>query len=159
MPEQFNKHSDTWNITDTIQIRKKRPLLNLGLFIITLITTTIAGSEWVSGTPGPKEFSDIIANGLPYAISILFFLSVHEFGHYFAAKHHGVDVTLPYYIPVPPIPFLNFGTMGAVIKTRSQVPTNKIMFDIGVAGPLAGFVASLIILTYGFHSYYPPRLF
>jgi len=84
-------------------------------------------------------------------LSILFILSCHEFGHYFAAMYHKVKTTLPYYIPFPPIPFfLNFGTMGAVIRTKTPVPTKKAMFDIGVAGPIAGFVACLIILIYGF---------
>lgn len=151
MPENYSRPTYTWNFSDSIKIKKDRPLLNLGLFIITFITTTIAGAEWTSGTMGPMEFSEIVAKGMPYAVAILFFLSAHEFGHYFAARYHGVNATLPYYIPFPPIPFfLNFGTMGAVIKTRSQVPNNKIMFDIGVAGPIAGFVASLLILVYGF---------
>jgi len=125
-------------------------LLHIGLFLITLITTTIAGAEWISGTPGPYEFSFLL-QGLPYSLSILFILSCHEFGHYFAAKIHKVDSTLPYFIPFPSIAgFLNFGTMGAVIKIKSPVQTKKAMFDIGVAGPIAGFIASLIVLFWGF---------
>ncbi len=89
--------------------------------------------------------------GLPYSLSALFILATHEFGHYFAAKSHKVNATLPYFIPFPPIAgFFNFGTMGAVIKTKSEIPTNRAMFDIGVAGPIAGFIASLIVLIYGF---------
>ena len=66
----------------------------------------------------------------------------HEFGHYFAARFHKVDATLPYFIPFPSLSgFLNFGTMGAVIRTKTPVYTKKAMFDIGIAGPLAGFVA------------------
>ncbi|PIW69111.1 MAG: site-2 protease family protein, partial [Ignavibacteriales bacterium CG12_big_fil_rev_8_21_14_0_65_30_8] len=81
----------------------------------------------------------------------LFILSCHEFGHYFAARIHKVDATLPFFIPFPSIAgFLNFGTMGAVIKTRSPIETRKAMFDIGVAGPIAGFIACLIILFWGF---------
>lgn len=123
---------------------------HLTLFLITFITTIIAGMQWTTGSAGPYEYSTL-TKALPYSISILFVLSVHEFGHYFAAKYHGVDTTLPYYIPFPPIPmFINFGTMGAIIRTKSQVTDNKAMFDIGVAGPVAGFVASLIVLFYGF---------
>jgi len=130
--------------------QKHSPLINLILFVITFITTIFAGLEWTTGTPGPYDIS-ALANGLPYSLSILFILSVHEFGHYFAARYHKVDATLPYFIPFPPIMgFLNFGTMGAVIKTRSTVMDNKAMFDIGVAGPIAGFFASVIILIYGF---------
>ncbi len=130
--------------------KKHSPLINLILFVITFITTIFAGLEWTTGTPGPYDIT-ALANGLPYSLSILFILSLHEFGHYFAARYHKVDATFPYFIPFPPIMgFLNFGTMGAVIRTRSTVMNNKAMFDIGVAGPIAGFFASLIILIYGF---------
>jgi membrane-associated protease RseP (regulator of RpoE activity) len=129
---------------------KKNYLLHIGLFIITFITTTIAGAEWTTGMAGPYEVDHLIV-GLPYSISILFILTCHEFGHYFAAIYHKVKATFPYYIPFPPIPFfLNFGTMGAVIRTKSPVPNKKAMFDIGVAGPIAGFIACLIVLVYGF---------
>ncbi len=132
------------------QQKKNNYLLHIGLFLITFITTTIAGAEWMSGTIGPMDIKDILT-GLPYSISILFIISCHEFGHYFAARYHKVDATLPYYIPFPSIAgFLNFGTMGAVIRTKSPVSTNKAMFDIGVAGPLAGFAACLVVLIYGF---------
>jgi len=125
-------------------------LLHIGLFVLTFITTTFAGAEWISGSPGPYEFSFLL-KGLPYSISMLFILSCHEFGHYFAAKFHKVDATLPFFIPFPSIAgFLNFGTMGAVIKTRSPVETKKAMFDIGVAGPIAGFIACLVVLIWGF---------
>lgn len=126
------------------------PLFHLLLFIITFVTTVIAGTEWVTGTMGPYDLESLMI-GLPYSLSALFILATHEFGHYFAAKFHKVNATLPYFIPIPPIPqFFNFGTMGAVIKTRSEIRTNKAMFDIGVAGPIAGFIASLIVLIYGF---------
>jgi membrane-associated protease RseP (regulator of RpoE activity) len=137
------------------QIQKKRQnknkvLLHLGLFLITFITTTLAGAAWTTNTAGPYELEFLIY-GLPYAIAILFVITCHEFGHYFAAKYHKVDATLPYYIPFPYIPgFLNFGTMGAVIRTKSPVSSRKAMFDIGVAGPIAGFIACLIVLVYGF---------
>ncbi|MFZ1289437.1 MAG: site-2 protease family protein [Melioribacteraceae bacterium] len=128
----------------------QRPIFHLLLFIITFVTTVIAGTEWITGTMGPFDLESL-AIGLPYSLSALFILATHEFGHYFAAKFHKVKATLPYFIPIPPIPeFFNFGTMGAVIRTKSEIPTNKAMFDIGVAGPIAGFIASIIILVYGF---------
>lgn len=133
--------------------------IHLGLFIATFLTTLIAGAEWTSGTPfwsGGYNFNfswDFLSIGLPYSLSILFIITCHEFGHYFAAKYHKVAATLPFYIPFPPIPiFINFGTMGAVIKTKTPVPSKKAMFDIGVYGPIAGFAACLIILIYGFLS-------
>ncbi len=125
-------------------------LLHVGLFIVTFITTTLAGVEWTTGKLPPYEFSEL-AKGLPYAISILLIITFHEFGHYFAAKYHKVRATLPFYIPFPPIPyFINFGTMGAVIKTKSPIYSKKAMFDIGIAGPLSGFIICLAILIYGF---------
>ncbi|MFC2083812.1 site-2 protease family protein [Bacteroidota bacterium] len=146
--------SETPKYTSSSAIRsdsKRKPILiHIALFIITFITTIIAGVEWTTGTIGPYDFNDL-SKGLPYAATILIFLSCHEFGHYIAARIHKVDTTLPYYIPFPPIPgFFNFGTMGAVIRTKSPVLTNKAMFDIGVAGPIAGFIACLVILIYGF---------
>ncbi len=88
-------------------------------------------------------------------LAILFILSCHEFGHFFAARYHKVEATLPYYLPFPPLPalfqlFLNFGTFGAVIRTKSIVPNKKAMFDIGAAGPIAGFIASCLVLCLGF---------
>ncbi len=130
--------------------KKHSPLIHIGLFIITIATTLVAGAEWVTGKPGPYDFFSL-GVALPYSFSIMFIIGVHEFGHYFAARYHKVDVTLPYFIPFPPIAgFLNFGTMGAVIRTRSIVFSNKAMFDIGVAGPIAGFVAAIIVLIYGY---------
>ncbi len=142
-------------ITDEYQdsaIKKKRNslIIHLVLFFITLITTIIAGTEWTTGVMGPYSLNSL-SLGLPYSLAVLFVLSAHEFGHYFAAVFHKVKATLPYYIPFPPVPgFFNFGTMGAVIRTKSVIPDNKAMFDIGVAGPISGFIACLIVLVYGF---------
>lgn len=122
--------------------------LNILLFVLTFFTATVAGVQWV----GRNAFElTNLPYGLPYSVAILFVLGVHEFGHYFAARYHNVEVTLPYFLPFPPTPFfLNFGTLGALIRTRSVVPSRKAMFDIGVAGPLAGFVACVIVLVIGF---------
>lgn len=116
------------------------------LFLATLVTTTVAGMLW-------QNELDLmyIEKGLQYSLALLFILSCHEFGHYFAARYHKVKVTLPYYIPLPPFPgVINFGTLGAVIRTKQRIPTRKALFDIGIVGPIAGFVASIIVLAYGF---------
>ncbi len=137
------------------QIREKfhpkhipRVALNILLFLLTFFTTTVAGVQWVG--KDPFELTNL-SYGLLYSVAILFVLGVHEFGHYFAARYHRVEVTLPYFLPFPPTPFfLNFGTLGALIRTRSVVPNRKAMFDIGVAGPLAGFFACIFVLILGF---------
>ena len=132
------------------QKRIKSYLIHVSLFVVTFITTTLAGVEWTTGQLPPYEFS-MIAKGLPYSLSILLIITFHEFGHYFAARYHKIRATLPFYIPFPPIPyFINFGTMGAVIRTKSPIYSKKAMFDIGIAGPLSGFVVCLAMLIYGF---------
>jgi membrane-associated protease RseP (regulator of RpoE activity) len=84
--------------------------------------------------------------GLPFAGTLLFILGVHEMGHYVAARLHGVQVTLPYFIPVP---FLGLGTFGAFIQMKSPVENRKALFDVGVAGPLAGFVVAVPLMIIG----------
>jgi membrane-associated protease RseP (regulator of RpoE activity) len=142
----------------------KRILLQIGLFIGTFISTTFAGAEWAYGVRifiFTEDLSVILnpdytwadfQSGLAFSIPLLLILTVHEFGHYFMAMYHKVKTSLPYYIPIPPIPYLPFsiGTMGAVIRLRSKPKSNLENFDIGLAGPLAGFIVALVILAYGF---------
>lgn len=117
------------------------------LFILTFITCSVAGAQW--GNYNFLEISNWIYGWL-YAVLILTFLSAHEFGHYFAARYHGLNTSLPYYIPFP-IPFvLNFGTFGAVIRMRAPIQSKKALFDVGISGPIAGFVVSIIFLFVGF---------
>jgi membrane-associated protease RseP (regulator of RpoE activity) len=119
--------------------------LNVLLFILTFLSTTMAGVQWLNRDP--LVFSNFKL-GLTYSILIIAFLSFHEFGHYFAAKVHKVKVTLPFYIPFPLV--LNpFGTMGAVIRIREHIKSRKALFDIGLAGPVSGFVAAFAMLVYG----------
>ena len=123
-------------------------IIHSGLFLVTLFTVTVAGVQWLN--LDPFDLRNFI-HGLPYSLAILCILSCHEFGHYFASRYHNVEATLPYFIPFPNIlGMLNFGTLGAVIRTKSPVPSKKAMFDIGVAGPIAGFVITLLVLVYGF---------
>jgi membrane-associated protease RseP (regulator of RpoE activity) len=128
------------------------------LFVLTCITTTWAGSEWVNGKsiwmPG-YSWSDFYA-GLHFSVPFLLILTIHEFGHYFTARINHVKASLPYYIPLPPFP-LSIGTLGAIIRLRSPHITVRQHFDIGVAGPLAGFVVALVVLIYGFVNLPPPE--
>lgn len=135
------------SILERFQILKK--IVHLLLFILTFVTTTLAGVQWLN--QDPTELSNFMA-GLPYSMGLLSILTFHEFGHYFAARKHGIDTTLPYYIPVPTqLFFLNpFGTMGAIIRIRSPLQTRTALFDIGIAGPLAGLLPAFGLLLYGF---------
>ena len=110
--------------------------IHIALFLATLASTTYVGRTSPNWT-----------SGLWYALPILIILTAHEFGHYIACRIHKVDATLPYYIPAP---FLGLtGTLGAVIKIREPFPNKRALFDIGVAGPIAGFVMLLPFLWWG----------
>lgn len=129
-----------------VQKPKQRLWLHILLFVASFLSMLLAGTWWLG-----KDFLEISnwQYGFTYAILLTTFLSAHEFGHYIAARLHKVDATLPFFIPFPLI-FLNpFGTMGALIKTRSPIYTRKALFDIGVSGPLAGFVVCFVILVVG----------
>jgi membrane-associated protease RseP (regulator of RpoE activity) len=133
------------------------------LFIITLITTTISGAEWMYGRPlmyyDPGLTLNETLSGVYFSIPFLGILTIHEFGHYFTARYYNVKVTLPYYLPLWLgflfMPFLSIGTMGAFIRIKEAIKSRKEYFDIGIAGPLAGFVASLVVLYIGF-THLPP---
>ena len=96
----------------------------------------------------------LIREGVTFSVSLLAILFSHEMGHYLACRYYKVDATLPYFIPAPPM-FLA-GTFGAFIKIRSAIPTRRALFDIGLAGPLAGFVVALPIAVIGVLTVAPP---
>jgi len=143
-----------------------RPWLHVLLFGLTLLSTIYAGAQWVNRVLYYEAQGEALSllvttvpmgwvvDGLRYAIPLLGFLTVHEFGHYFAARHHRVRTSLPYYIPFP---FNGIGNFGAVISIRQAIPSTRKLFDIGVAGPLAGFVVALGALLYGFITLPPPE--
>lgn len=136
----------------------RKALLHIGLFLTTLVTTTIAGAWWVYGkAPWVTEFtwSDFLS-GFEFSVPFLLILTVHEFGHYFTAMYHKVKATLPFYIPFPPIPF-SIGTLGAVIRIKSRVSSNIQHFDIGLAGPLSGFIVAVVVIVYAFATLPPPE--
>ncbi len=139
---------------------QKRIIFQVALFIITFVTTTIAGAQWSYGSSvySPDYSWTDFNKGLAFSIPLLLILTVHEFGHYFTARFNKVKASLPYYIPFPPIPLLpNIGTMGAVIRLRTKPNSNIQNFDIGLAGPLAGFIVALLIMFYGFKTLPPPE--
>jgi hypothetical protein len=104
------------------------------------------GMQFVGQTAHSTDLWVLMGDGALFAALLLSFLGVHEFGHYFAAIHHNIRVTLPYFIPVP----FAIGTMGAVIRIKEKINDTKKLFDLGISGPLAGFVVSLVVLLIGF---------
>jgi membrane-associated protease RseP (regulator of RpoE activity) len=82
-------------------------------------------------------------NGLLFSTTLLLILGAHEMGHYLACRYYGIRATLPFFIPAPPYPLTPFGTFGAVIKIKDPMWSRRALFDIGIAGPLAGFVLAI----------------
>jgi membrane-associated protease RseP (regulator of RpoE activity) len=123
--------------------RKPRVIWNIVLFILTLMTTILAGAlqEGVNPLKDPGQ----IPRGLPFALALMGILLAHELGHYLVAKKHGMDVTLPYFIPAHPF----IGTFGAFIKMRSPARDRRMLMDIGAAGPLVGVVIAIPLVALG----------
>jgi len=94
------------------------------------------------------SFASLLLHGLWYSVSILAILGCHELGHYYACRYYGVDSSRPYFLPMP---FLLTGTLGAFIRIRSPFPGKRALFDIGIAGPIAGFLVALPVLLMGMH--------
>ena len=128
--------------------QRDRPLLHLFLFLATVVTTMYAGSLHYAGFESnfSGNFTSVsFAQGAWYSFTILAILGTHELGHYFACRYYGVDASLPYFLPAP----LLTGTVGAVIRIRQPIPTKRMLFDIGAAGPIAGFVVAVPALFLG----------
>lgn len=141
-----------------IEPEPSNPIINLVMFILTLISVILAGAlfanidfygnEFVGTLPSSLQgYLDLFLGGIPFAVALLAILLSHEFGHYLAARSHHTAVTLPYFIPLPLIGPL--GTLGAFIRMKEPPRNRKVLLDIGLAGPLAGFVVGLPILFVG----------
>ena len=144
-------------------MKHKTKIIQVVLFIITLITTTLAGAEAITGhffllekDDTALRFPEDFWQGLKFSLPFLGILTFHEFGHYFTARYYKIKVSLPYYIPMWLSAITtSIGTMGAVIRIIGRTRSRKEYFDIGIAGPLAGFVVALGVLFYGF-THLPP---
>jgi membrane-associated protease RseP (regulator of RpoE activity) len=117
--------------------------LNLFLFLATVVSTLVVGA-FLEGANLQADIWSILV-GLPFSITIIGILGLHELGHYFAARRYGLNVSLPYFIPFPTL----LGTLGAFIKMRSAIHSRKMLLEIGAAGPLAGLLASIPAVVYG----------
>lgn len=142
--------------------RPQRLWLNILLLLLTLLTTTLVGTHMQYNFAHNLPFfqledvldvfqlglrrPELLWTGLPFSLTLLTILMAHELGHYFACVYYGVDATLPFFLPAP-TPFT--GTLGAFIRIRSPIYTKKILFDIGIAGPLAGFLFVIPALAIG----------
>jgi len=132
-------------------VSRRRPVVNLVLFLLTAVSTFAAGALPIGAIPfvnfDPLTNPVHVLHGIAFAGTLLAILVTHEFGHYFTARSYGASVSLPYFIPAPP-PFL-FGTLGAIINMRSPARDRNSLFDIAVAGPLAGLAVALPALWIG----------
>jgi membrane-associated protease RseP (regulator of RpoE activity) len=133
--------------------------LHLLLLLLTLLSTTVVGAglaanfaanqpvqfEWLDGYVHAWQDPSYLLGGLPFSLTLMGVLLAHEFGHYLSARYYGVNSSLPFFLPAPTL----IGTLGAFIRIRSVILSKRILFDIGIAGPLAGFVALLLPLIAG----------
>jgi membrane-associated protease RseP (regulator of RpoE activity) len=149
----------TW-IAEPVPVAPPRPrfqhryLLHAALFLATFLTTTYAqplfilGMIWSGGGGFPFALFSlpIFLDGLWYSVPLLTILACHEFGHYLYCRKYDVDASLPYFLPAP---FLLTGTFGAVIRIKERIPNKRALFDIGIAGPIGGFLALVPLLFWG----------
>ena len=132
------------------------------LFLLTVVSTLAVGAEFgLSYAQNREPFSGyqnpfalmllpfqhpaLLELGIPFSFTLLLILFAHEMGHYVACRIYGIDASYPYFIPAPTL----FGTFGAFIRIRSPITTRRALFDVGLAGPVAGFVVALPALAYG----------
>jgi membrane-associated protease RseP (regulator of RpoE activity) len=141
---------------------RRRPiLLPLALLLLTILSTLAVGAEFgrayaqneeafsASDNPfatmvQPFAHPEMLLLGIPFSFTLLVILMAHELGHYFACCIHGIDVSYPYFIPAPTI----FGTFGAFIQIRSRIPTRRALFDVGLSGPVIGFIFAIPALIF-----------
>lgn len=158
------------------ELSTSRVLRHIILFIITVVTTTLtAASSFAVKVPEPSTITGMfldpvsevinqtlagnyapILQGMIFSFTLLVILAAHEFGHYFACRYYGIRATLPFFIPAPPIGITLFGTFGAVIKIKEPIRSRRALFDIGIAGPLAGFAFALPASIIGILLAVPP---
>lgn len=141
-----------WPLADVVE--RPRVAVNVALFVLTCLTTLLAGAFFFVGSPMFDAFRSTafplplrFLSGIPFAVPLLAILVTHEFGHYFTARFYRASVSLPYFIPAPP-PFL-FGTLGAVIRMRSPARNRNSLFDIAAAGPIAGLAIAIPAMLIG----------
>jgi len=139
-----------------VELRRREPWFRyVFLFLLTFASTTWIGEAHYlsfhlgfSGGPNPFTTSELLIRGLWYSVPVLAILGCHEMGHYLACRHYGVSASRPYFLPMPIIPT---GTLGAFIRIRQPIPGKRELFDIGIAGPIAGFLVAIPLLFLGMY--------
>jgi membrane-associated protease RseP (regulator of RpoE activity) len=120
--------------------------VHLVLFMATVATTITAGAMFAGVNPIIQPWD--LYKGIPFSFTLLLILGSHEMGHYLVSRRHHLNVTLPYFIPAPPFPFI-VGTFGAFIRIRSPIQDKRALLDVGCAGPLIGVVVSIPVILVG----------
>ena len=142
---------------------KERPIwVNIFLLAATIITTIITGSIlymgyidiWsISNILDVFDINNIFFGAALFSFPLMSILVIHEMGHYFISKKHGIATSLPFFLPIPPIlPSFNIGTFGALISSREPMPNKKALFDVGIAGPIAGFIVAIPVTAIGIYT-------
>ncbi len=140
--------------------QKTKPVwVNFALLIATIITTVLTGSLLHMGFADIQSLPDAMAVFYPenlfygavlFSLPLMSILFIHEMGHYVISKKHDLDTSLPFFIPVPPIlPGFNIGTFGALISSHDPMPDKKALFDVGISGPIAGFIVAVPVTILG----------
>lgn len=161
MPQEFLSEAGANGDLAFRPPRARRWWFHLLLFAVTLFTTTVVGARMQQNFQTNLPFFDVerdlnaftswwhhpatLFSGLPFSLTLMAILLAHEFGHYFACQYYQVEASLPYFMPAPTLT----GTLGAFIRIRAPIFYKKVLFDIGIAGPLAGFVFLLPALAIG----------
>jgi membrane-associated protease RseP (regulator of RpoE activity) len=138
-------------------VRRAPVTRHVVLFALTVLSTTLAGVYFYVGyasdlgnTAVNESWASLILHGMSYSLGVIAILGAHEFGHYFACRYYGVDASLPYFIPFWfPVDLPLPGTLGAVIRIRQPITSKRQFFDIGIAGPIAGFLVLVPVLVIG----------
>jgi Zn-dependent protease len=152
-------------ITKKPKLKEQPVWVNIALLIATIITTILTGSlldismqsmetyQNIQALPNSfmvLEPQHLINGALLFSLPLMSILFVHEMGHYYISKKHHLRTSLPFFIPIPPIlPGFNIGTFGALISSSDPMPNRKALFDVGIAGPLAGFLVAIPVTIIG----------
>ncbi len=146
-PQRWEAGPEQWSQYAGAPARpKSRPGLHLALLLATVVTTVTAGAVQQGVDPFATPW--LLYRGIPFSFTLLLILGAHEMGHYLVSRRHRLDVTLPYFIPAPPIPFI-IGTFGAFIKIRSPIQDKRALLDVGCAGPLIGVAVAIPVTLVG----------